>query len=95
MEMVGGWLRRQRATCGRSRLAALRWPGDLLSKSAAYGTALETIGSVAGTGLGNLWEVPAPTSIIVSIFVSICIHSFNRCYTRFGAYPNYTQINFL
>jgi hypothetical protein len=27
-------LRRQRATCGRSRLTALRWPGDLWSKSA-------------------------------------------------------------
>jgi hypothetical protein len=27
-------LRRQRATCGRSWLTALRWPGDLWSKSA-------------------------------------------------------------
>jgi hypothetical protein len=34
MVLVGGWLRRQRATCGRSRLTALRWPGDLWSKSA-------------------------------------------------------------
>jgi hypothetical protein len=25
MLLAGGWLRRQRTTCGRSRLAALRW----------------------------------------------------------------------
>jgi hypothetical protein len=33
--------------------------------------------------------------IIVSIFVSICIHSFHGCYTWFGAYPNHMQITFL
>jgi hypothetical protein len=33
MLLVGCWLRRQRATCSRSRLTALRWPGDLWSKS--------------------------------------------------------------
>jgi hypothetical protein len=60
MLLVGGWLGRQRrlvgeigwrhcdgrATCGRSRLTALRWPDDLWSKS-TDGAALETIGSVA------------------------------------------------
>jgi hypothetical protein len=35
-----------RATCGRSRLTALRWHGDLWSKS-ADGAALETVRSVA------------------------------------------------
>jgi hypothetical protein len=28
----------------------------------------------------------------VSIFVHICVHSLRRCYTRFGAYPNYIHI---
>jgi hypothetical protein len=30
--------------------------------------------------------------IFVCIFVHICVHFFRRCYTRFGAYPNCTQI---
>jgi hypothetical protein len=34
MLLFGDWLRRQRATGGHSRLATLRWPGDLWSKSA-------------------------------------------------------------
>jgi hypothetical protein len=34
MLLVGGWLRRQRVTCGRSRLTALGWPDDLWSKLA-------------------------------------------------------------
>jgi hypothetical protein len=42
-----GWRRCDgRATCSRSRLTVLRWPGDLWSKS-ADGAALETVGSVA------------------------------------------------
>jgi hypothetical protein len=32
---------------------------------------------------------------ILSIFVPICIYSFRRCYTRFGAHPNYIEITFL
>jgi hypothetical protein len=30
--------------------------------------------------------------ILVSIFVHICINSFRRCYTWFGAHPNYIQV---
>jgi hypothetical protein len=30
--------------------------------------------------------------IYVSIFLHICIDYFRRCYTQFGAYPNYIQI---
>jgi hypothetical protein len=30
--------------------------------------------------------------IFLSIFVHICIHSFRKCYTQFGTYPNYIQI---
>jgi hypothetical protein len=33
--------------------------------------------------------------VIVSIFVPTCIHSFRRCYARFGAYPNYIPITLL
>jgi hypothetical protein len=25
----------------------------------------------------------------------ICVHPFRRCYTRFGAYPNYTHIQII
>jgi hypothetical protein len=32
------------------------------------------------------------TDIDICIFVHICIHSFHRRYTRFGAYPNCTHI---
>jgi hypothetical protein len=34
---------------------------------------------------------------ILTIFVHtrICIHSFRRCYTRFGAYPYYIQIKMI
>jgi hypothetical protein len=32
------------------------------------------------------------TDTDICIFVHICVHSFRRCYTRFGAYPNYTHI---
>jgi hypothetical protein len=30
--------------------------------------------------------------IFVNIFGYICTHSFHKCYTRFGAYPNYIHI---
>jgi hypothetical protein len=30
--------------------------------------------------------------IFVSIFVHICVNFFRRCYTRFGAYPNYIHM---
>jgi hypothetical protein len=30
--------------------------------------------------------------IFVCIFLHICVHSFRRCYARFGAYTNHTHI---
>jgi hypothetical protein len=62
MLLVGGWLRRQRATCGRSRLTALRWPGDLWSKSADGAAWPGDVWSKSADGAawpGDLWSKSA------------------------------------
>jgi hypothetical protein len=57
MLMVGGW------TCGRSRLTALRWPGDLWSKSTGGVDAWP----------GDFWSKSADGAIgsVVNVFVII------------------------
>jgi hypothetical protein len=37
-------------------------------------------------------DTDTDTCIFVCIFVHICVNSFHRCYTRFGAHPNYIHI---
>jgi hypothetical protein len=82
-------------TCGRSWLAALQWPGDLWSKSADDGAALETIGSVAlhgglldrvcclvepdETG-GLIWLIP--TKVFADLLLSLVTLRLIECAAR-------------
>jgi hypothetical protein len=44
------------------------------------------------SNFSRLQQTPKFTDNQRIIFVHICVHSFCRCYKRFGAYPNYTHI---
>jgi hypothetical protein len=78
MLLVGGWLRRQWATCGRSWLTALRWPGNLWSKSADGAAAWRLLGVLLCTetrsmGCAVQWSPmkPVPTKVFADLLLLV------------------------